>query len=130
MVTQYRAVDSRSFFQGGDVLAKARTGTGKTLAFLLPSIERLVVARRENRIGKNNISVLVISPTRELANQIAREAEILSKFHSPAVTSACFVGGTSMGKDVSRLRSSLDICVASPGRLKDHLENTPGDARV
>jgi len=109
--------------EGKDVLAKAKTGNGKTIAFLLPVIENFI---RDGRRPKS-IPVLVISPTRELALQIAMEARRLTKFH--ALTIACFVGGSSIGKDVKSLTSAtpLDILIATPGRLLDHIGQNTGD---
>jgi len=82
---------------GKDLLAQAKTGTGKTIAFLLPTIQKLVALKASGRAGqgRNNpgISCLIISPTRELAIQIAKEAENLLHFHSFNV--AALVGGTS-----------------------------------
>lgn len=105
-----------------DVLAKAKTGNGKTIAFLLPVIENLV---RDGRPA-NAIPVLVISPTRELALQIATEARRVSKFHKLNIS--CFVGGSSISKDTKTLTSSvpLDILIATPGRLQDHLGQDTG----
>ena len=107
---------------GKDVLAKARTGTGKTIAFLLPAVERLipeVAALQKQRL----ISVLVLSPTRELASQIAAEAESLIKFHPMHV--ACVVGGVNIRGDIKRFNSTqpVDILVGTPGRLQDHLNS-------
>jgi len=100
---------------GGDVVAKARTGTGKTVAFLLPIVERMAKNKREGIAG------LIISPTRELAMQIAKEAEHLTRFHKTRI--GCFIGGTSIKNDMKKLRSGIDILVATPGRLQDHLSN-------
>ncbi|TYZ64924.1 hypothetical protein PybrP1_001147 [[Pythium] brassicae (nom. inval.)] len=111
---------------GKDVLAKAKTGNGKTIAFLLPVIENLVNAGRPARA----IPVLVISPTRELALQIATEARRLTKFH--ALSISCFVGGSSINKDVRSLTSEtpLDILIATPGRLLDHIGQDTGSLRA
>ena len=107
---------------GRDVLAKAKTGTGKTVGFLLPSLERVIAAKQGATSQK--ISMLVISPTRELASQIAAEATQLCTFHK-SINVAVFVGGLSMNKDINVLKGSIDILVATPGRLLDHLANTP-----
>lgn len=109
---------------GKDCLAKAKTGTGKTLAFLIPSIEKML-QKPPSRGGKP-ISTLILSPTRELAMQIGKEAELLLHF-APQMKTLCLVGGTNMKKDVRLLNEGpVAILVASPGRLLDHLENTPG----
>lgn len=113
--------------KGNDVLAKARTGTGKTLAFLIPVIEHLV--RHPRTDDRQTIRALIISPTRELATQIQKEANTLLTYHS-SLRSACVVGGVNISKDHRALGPSkpLDLLVATPGRLQDHLENTAGFA--
>ncbi|XP_076950317.1 DEAD-box ATP-dependent RNA helicase 31-like [Bidens hawaiensis] len=115
--------------KGKDVLAKARTGTGKTVAFLLPSIEVVVkspaVSRDQNRPP---IQVLIICPTRELASQAAMEANKLIKYH-PSIGVQVVIGGTRLGLEQKRMQASpCQILVATPGRLKDHIENTAGFA--
>ncbi|CAN0360439.1 unnamed protein product, partial [Scytosiphon promiscuus] len=102
---------------GVDVLAKAKTGTGKTVAFLIPAIER--AAKRGNGRG---VSALIISPTRELAQQIAEEAQQIMSFHRLKLM--CSVGGVNVNRDLNQLNSGApDIMVATPGRLLDLLEN-------
>ncbi|GAA6051794.1 hypothetical protein JCM3770_004976 [Rhodotorula araucariae] len=105
---------------GVDVLAQARTGTGKTLAFLIPSIENLL--RAPTQPPKGQISVLVLSPTRELAIQIEDSAKVLlsgTPFKAQHV-----VGGTNMNAEAKRLANErCDFLVATPGRLLDHLQN-------
>ncbi|ETN03062.1 hypothetical protein PPTG_16063 [Phytophthora nicotianae INRA-310] len=110
--------------EGKDVLAKAKTGNGKTIAFLLPVIENMV---KEGRRSGAVIPTLAISPTRELALQISTEAKRLTKFHEFNV--ACFVGGANIKKDERTLTSStpIDILVATPGRLVDHLKQNTGN---
>lgn len=110
--------------QGADVLAKAKTGTGKTIGFLLPCVEALA----RNPPPANTISVLVLSPTRELASQIAKEADSLLSFHP--FKSQVVYGGTNINSDKKKFETKrCDILVATPGRLIDHLENTPGLAQ-
>jgi ATP-dependent RNA helicase MSS116 len=106
---------------GQDVLARARTGTGKTCAFLIPSIERLVATRAKA------VAVLVVSPTRELASQIAEEAKKLVSFHQN-IGVACLVGGSNINAEKRVLATGPHIVVATPGRLLDHLQTTPGFA--
>ena len=106
---------------GRDVVGRARTGTGKTLGFLLPSLEKIV--RQKN--PKPGIQVLVLSPTRELAAQIAKEAELLVAQHDKNITAQVIYGGSSKQEDINRFSSQLPtILVATPGRLKDHLAKT------
>ncbi|GJU90015.1 DEAD-box ATP-dependent RNA helicase 31-like protein [Tanacetum coccineum] len=116
--------------KGKDVLAKARTGTGKTVAFLLPSIEAVVkspaVGRDQKRPPK--ILVLVVCPTRELASQAAMEANKLIKYHA-SLGVQVVIGGTRLALEQKRMQASpCQILVATPGRLKDHIENTAGFA--
>lgn len=109
--------------QGKDVLAKAKTGTGKTVAFLLPAIELLSKLPRST-----SINLLVMLPTRELANQVAVEARKLLKYHS-TLDVQVVIGGTRLPQEQRSMKSSpCQILVATPGRLIDHLDNTPGFA--
>jgi ATP-dependent RNA helicase MSS116, mitochondrial len=126
-MTSVQAETLPLILSGEDCLAKAKTGTGKTLAFLLPTVERIAAALAadtgKTRHRRGDINALVISPARELALQIATEAESLIKFHKNINVMSC-VGGTSVGKDVTALnRDSIQIVVATPGRLIDLLEN-------
>ncbi|XP_010266487.1 PREDICTED: DEAD-box ATP-dependent RNA helicase 31-like [Nelumbo nucifera] len=115
--------------KGKDVLAKARTGTGKTVAFLLPAIEVIVKSPPIDRDQKRPpISVLVICPTRELATQAAAEANTLLKYH-PSIGVQVVIGGTRLALEQKRMQANpCQILVATPGRLRDHIENTAGFA--
>ncbi len=114
--------------KGQDVLGRARTGTGKTIAFLLPALERILTGGDKydecTYDPGNNIGVLVISPTRELAIQIGTEAKKLLTFHK-GLSSHVMYGGTKMSRDIKSLNHGLpSILVATPGRLLAHLQNT------
>src|SRR6476620_444379 len=100
---------------GKDVLATAQTGTGKTLAFLIPIIERLLQAGKPG-VDKSGIAALVLVPTRELAMQVGDQYNALrgSKL-SPA---ALVVGGLAEGNQLTALRRGARIIVATPGRLE------------
>src|SRR5262245_37383944 len=103
---------------GTDVLARAQTGTGKTAAFGLPMIERLIVRRdgARPRLPRG----LVLVPTRELAAQVHRA---LSTYGAPAqVRVTPIFGGVGMGSQIQALRHGADIVVATPGRLIDHIQ--------
>lgn len=104
---------------GSDMLVKARTGTGKTLAFLLPTLH--TIAQNGTERGTQ---LLVISPTRELAQQIADEARMLLTFMGDA-TLQVVVGGTNVRADVAKVQKHgpPTVLVATPGRLLDHLRN-------
>jgi ATP-dependent RNA helicase RhlE len=108
---------------GTDLLARAQTGTGKTAAFGLAMIERLVARRDVGRSRRPRGLVLV--PTRELAGQVHRS---LSTYAAPAqlrVTS--IFGGVGMGAQIQSLKHGVDIAVATPGRLIDHMQRRTVD---
>ncbi|MFO7656278.1 MAG: DEAD/DEAH box helicase [Bacteroidales bacterium] len=102
-----------TLFEGKDLLGIAQTGTGKTAAFLIPIIDRLLV-------NKNMLKALVIVPTRELAGQV--EQEFRSMTAGLGLYSACFIGGVSINNDLQKLRKHNHLIVGTPGRLLD-LEN-------
>ncbi|GAA5982201.1 hypothetical protein JCM10908_004782 [Rhodotorula pacifica] len=119
--TQVQAQTLPTCLTGEDVLAQARTGTGKTLAFLIPSIENLL--RAPTQPAKGQISVLVLSPTRELAIQIEESAKTL--LSGTVFKAQHVVGGTNMNAEVKRLQNErCDFLIATPGRLLDHLQNS------
>jgi ATP-dependent RNA helicase RhlE len=98
---------------GKDLLACAMTGSGKTAAFLLPILHRVMAKPR------GTTRALVLTPTRELAAQIQAHLEELA-VHTP-VTGAAVYGGVGMGPQEHAFRSRVDVIVATPGRLLDHL---------
>lgn len=100
---------------GKDVLACAMTGSGKTAAFLLPILHRLM--ERPRGVTR----ALVVTPTRELAAQIVEELEGLA-VHTP-LTAAAIFGGVGMGPQEHAFRTGVDVMVATPGRLLDHLRH-------
>ncbi|KAI1231631.1 hypothetical protein IHE44_0007708, partial [Lamprotornis superbus] len=105
-------------YSGKDVIAQARTGTGKTFSFAIPLIEKLQGDSQERRRGRPP-KVLVLCPTRELANQVAKDFKDITR----KLTVACFYGGTPYNGQVDLMRSGIDILVGTPGRIKDHLQN-------
>jgi ATP-dependent RNA helicase MSS116 len=108
---------------GKDVLGRARTGTGKTLAFLMPAVERVLQAGSPYKMGQN-VGVLIVSPTRELASQIGQQAEQLLSQHKGMSVQVIF-GGTNIKTDQNKLSKNLPtVLVATPGRLLDHLQST------
>ncbi len=102
---------------GRDVLGCAVTGSGKTAAFLLPSMHQLLVRPQS---GKRMTRVLVLTPTRELATQIQQNFTSLAT-HTP-LSGAAVIGGASMGPQEHAFRSGVDILIATPGRLLDHMK--------
>jgi len=100
--------------EGNDVLATAQTGTGKTLAFLIPLIERLALDESQRRI-----SALILVPTRELAMQVHEEYEKLRA--RKAAPAALIIGGVSEQRQIDAVRKGARVVVATPGRLEDYL---------
>jgi ATP-dependent RNA helicase RhlE len=99
--------------QGRDVIGLAQTGTGKTAAFALPILQRLLQGPR------GRVRALIISPTRELAEQTCEATNELGK--QTGLRSITIYGGVSMDQQVQRLRSGIEIVAACPGRLLDHI---------
>ncbi|KAI1497995.1 P-loop containing nucleoside triphosphate hydrolase protein [Biscogniauxia marginata] len=116
-MTPVQAATLPLLIQRADVLAQAKTGTGKTIAFLLPAIQDLM-----NRRAKpgSQVSLLVISPTRELAMQIAEEAKALLQ-RVPQYKVCIAIGGTNKDTEEARILKGCDILIGTPGRLYDHL---------
>lgn len=110
--TQIQEMAIPSILDGTDIIAEAQTGTGKTLAFLLPIFQRL---KESNAPVKN----LIITPTRELAIQITDEAKKLN--HDGAAKILAVYGGQDINAQLKKLRGSIDLIIATPGRLIDHL---------
>ncbi|HEY7286109.1 MAG TPA: DEAD/DEAH box helicase [Vicinamibacterales bacterium] len=114
---------------GADLIACAQTGTGKTAAFVVPTLQKLLerersaeaVALRDGRKSR----VLVLAPTRELAVQI--EDEIHGLAYHTTITSAAVYGGVEMGPQERALKAGVDIIVATPGRLIDHMRQENAD---
>src|SRR5437667_10629351 len=100
--------------QGQDVLVSAQTGTGKTLAFVLPVLHRML----ENPLP--GVTALVLLPTRELAAQVAQVVKEVGRFTT--FRSVLLVGGESFHLQLQGLRGGASIAIATPGRLLDHME--------
>ncbi len=108
--------------KGRDLLACAQTGSGKTAAFLLPVLNRLLESQEADKIAgkrfERKTSVLIIAPTRELAAQINEHFSDLSRFTN--LSGAAIFGGVGMGPQERAFRSGVDVIAATPGRLLDH----------
>ena len=109
---------------GKDIIGCAPTGTGKTAAFVLPILDRL---QQKSAIGQHHRfpRALILTPTRELAQQIDDSIRIYGKF--TGFRSLSVYGGVGIGGQLSCLRQGIDIVVATPGRLLDHLERNSID---
>ncbi|GBF99463.1 DEAD-box ATP-dependent RNA helicase [Raphidocelis subcapitata] len=107
--------------QGHDIVGRARTGCGKTLAFVLPIVQGLLAGGGAGKkaFGRKP-AVVVLAPTRELAKQVHADFEYIGK--SAGLITVCLYGGTQYGPQESLLRRGVDVVVGTPGRVKDHLE--------
>ena len=114
--TPIQAQSIPTVLMGRDVLGCAQTGTGKTASFTLPMIDILSSGRARARMPRS----LILTPTRELATQIAENFEIYGKYHK--LSMALLIGGVSMDDQVRKLDRGVDVLIATPGRLLDHFE--------
>jgi ATP-dependent RNA helicase RhlE len=104
--------------EGHDLLGGAQTGTGKTAAFTLPMLHKLINGRSTtNKFGKDGIAALVLTPTRELAAQVEESIRTYGKYLQ--LTSTVIFGGVGMNPQIAKLKAGVDILVATPGRLLD-----------
>jgi superfamily II DNA/RNA helicase len=102
---------------GGDLLVSSQTGSGKTAAFVLPGLQRLRTAATRPGIGPR---MLVLTPTRELALQVQKATH--GYCSGQRLVTACLVGGMPFGRQLDQVRKPVDIVIATPGRLKDHMD--------
>ena len=114
---------------GGDLLAGAQTGTGKTAGFTLPIVHRLSTdktgAALTNKNSQRSVRALILAPTRELAAQVEESVRIYGKYTN--LNSAVIFGGVGINPQIKQLKQGVDILVATPGRLLDHMEQRTVD---
>ncbi|KAJ1645170.1 ATP-dependent RNA helicase [Coemansia asiatica] len=120
-MTEVQARTIPPLLAGRDVLGAAKTGSGKTLSFLIPAVELLSRLKFKSR---NGTGAIIISPTRELALQIFGVARDLLQFHSQ--TFGIVIGGANRKAEADKLIKGVNLLIATPGRLLDHLQNTKG----
>ena len=106
--------------KGGDLLGGAQTGTGKTAGFVLPILHRLMTTPVASIAGKAHIRALILTPTRELAAQVEESVQAYGKYLP--LTSMMMFGGVNINGQIKQLRGRVDILVATPGRLLDHVQ--------
>ncbi|KAK9172050.1 DEAD/DEAH box helicase family protein [Cryptosporidium meleagridis] len=106
--------------QGRDIIGQARTGSGKTLAYVIPILENIY---RDNYCSIDGLLSLILTPTRELASQVFDVIKEIGKFHS-TLSAGCIVGGKDIKSESSRI-NMLNILVATPGRLIQHMDESP-----
>src|SRR5688500_13570864 len=114
--TQVQRSAIPSVIAGGDLLVSSQTGSGKTAAFILPALQRLQQAAARPGAGPR---VLVLAPTRELALQVQKATHGYAA--GQKLRTACLVGGMPFGVQLKQLGKAVDLVVATPGRLKDHM---------
>lgn len=119
-MTEIQAKSIPPLLEGRDLVGAARTGSGKTLAFLIPAIELIYKLRF---MPPNGTGILIISPTRELSMQTFGVLKELMTHHHH--TYGLVMGGASRSVEADKLSKGINILVATPGRLLDHLQNTP-----
>ncbi|XP_062611076.1 uncharacterized protein LOC134272917 [Saccostrea cucullata] len=119
-MTEIQASTIPHLLEGRDLMGAAKTGSGKTLAFLLPAVELLYKLKF---MPRNGTGCIIISPTRELSMQTFGVLKELLKYHCH--TYGLIMGGTSRVEEAKKLGKGINILVATPGRLLDHLQNTP-----
>ncbi|XP_045475553.1 probable ATP-dependent RNA helicase pitchoune isoform X1 [Harmonia axyridis] len=119
-MTEIQAKSIPPLLEGRDLVGAAKTGSGKTLAFLIPAIEMIFKMKISPRHGT---MVMIISPTRELSMQTFGVLKELLKYHS--LTYGLVMGGANRTMEAQKLSKGINILVATPGRLLDHMQNTP-----
>ncbi|VVD02827.1 unnamed protein product [Leptidea sinapis] len=119
-MTEIQAKAIPPLLEGRDLVGAARTGSGKTLAFLIPVIELIYKLQFKPR---NGTGVIILSPTRELSMQTFGVLMELMKYHHH--TYGLVMGGANRSTEAQKLSKGINILVATPGRLLDHLQNTP-----
>ncbi|KAG2715724.1 hypothetical protein I3760_03G091200 [Carya illinoinensis] len=118
-----QAMTFDTILDGSDLVGRARTGQGKTLAFVLPMLESLTngPAKASRKTGYGRVpSVLVLLPTRELAKQVYADFEVYGG--ALGLVSCCLYGGAPYQSQEIRLKRGVDIVIGTPGRVKDHIE--------
>ena len=120
-MTEIQARSIPPLLTGKDLMGAARTGSGKTLSFLIPAIELL---HKSKFLPRNGTGVIIISPTRELSLQTYGVVRDLMAFHSQ--THGLVIGGANRKAEADKLLKGVNLLVATPGRLLDHLQGTRG----
>jgi len=110
---------------GVDLLAGAQTGTGKTAAFAMPILHKLSATADSTARGPSSVRALILVPTRELAAQVEESVQLYGRYLS--LRSLVLIGGVKINPQMQKLRRSVDVLVATPGRLLDHIQQRSVD---
>lgn len=125
-MTEIQAKTIEPLLEGKDVMGAAKTGSGKTLAFLVPVVELMYKLKF---MPRNGTGAIIISPTRELSMQTFGVLQELLKYHHH--TYGLIIGGSNRKEEAKKLSKGVNILVATPGRLLDHLQvPLPIDFRI
>lgn len=116
-MTEIQSKTIDHLLEGRDVMGAAKTGSGKTLAFLVPAVELMYKLKF---MPRNGTGVIIISPTRELSMQTFGVLQELLKYHHH--TYGLIIGGSNRKEEAKKLSKGVNILVATPGRLLDHLQ--------
>lgn len=119
-MTEIQAKSIAPLLDGRDLVGAAKTGSGKTLAFLIPAVELI---KKLKFMPRNGTGIIIISPTRELSMQTFGVLKELMAHHNH--TYGLIMGGANRNVEAEKLAKGINIVVATPGRLLDHLQNTP-----
>jgi len=119
-MTEIQSKTIEHLLEGKDIMGAAKTGSGKTLAFLIPVVELMYKLKF---MPRNGTGAIIISPTRELAMQTFGVLQELLKYHHH--TYGLIIGGSNRKEESKKLEKGVNILVCTPGRLLDHLQNTP-----
>lgn len=119
-MTEIQAKSIAPLLDGRDLVGAAKTGSGKTLAFLIPAVELI---KKLKFMPRNGTGIIIISPTRELSMQTFGVLKELMAHHNH--TYGLIMGGANRTVEAEKLAKGINIVVATPGRLLDHLQNTP-----
>ncbi|ETB58452.1 hypothetical protein YYC_04050 [Plasmodium yoelii 17X] len=124
--TKIQKLSIPKIIKDNDVFLKSMTGSGKTLCYALPAVQKILNLKEKNNIKitrEMGTFILVLSPTRELAIQINNLFSILTKAY-PYIVVSCIIGGEKKKSEKNRIRKGISILTCTPGRLLDHLQNT------
>lgn len=116
--TEIQSLAVPTALAGHDLFAQSKTGSGKTLAFLLPAVQRVI---KQKALSKRDPRVLIVTPTRELANQVYTQCRLLIASHTMSVVK--ILGGENFNDQVKALHKDPHFVIGTPGRIADHLEH-------
>ena len=120
-ITKVQNIVINEFLKNKDVIVKSATGSGKTLSYIIPIIQRLINYSKENQNYQKEILALILLPARELAEQVYSEfSKFISNMKNYSFTAQILIGGKKLEDDIAKIRNQIpNIIIATPGRLVD-----------